>query len=1463
MTDQKENPVKAHGLTVKVREKCLAAGFSTAYQLQIAANLSPSVAHDLFNETFTEISLETLAKLLNALDCTAADLFVKEKSEQDESKTRDESADLSLNPIQSAKVDFMTSETHPLRVDFIGSEEYPVLQKLGMTFAPGKKQTGALSGNWDRDMTADLARLRDVYQVDTLVSLIEESEFGELNINNFEYECRNHDIELIRFPLRDVSVPPSRTSFARLIREIAKRLTENKTVVIHCKGGLGRAGLTAACAIVAASGNKINGSEAIKMVRAARRGTVETGEQENYVLQFGAYWQSYIERTKEILRQQKTAEKEKVLFFGFFGGSAELYRFKTSDDKWYFSAGGSSLHLKEKDDSEEFDWENDNNSEWLFWENEPVETLAEGIDSLNLGFEILSFVPLFIHPEYRAEIKQYLENLYRTLTPDEENRISSFGDFSATAEEWLEKADREMASASGFDNFNQVNHQVETRETPSETEQNFPDKHFLLYWREENVVAHEASGYPLDVVSSRQLRRAKAGDTLWLATIDQAGELILAGRLRIGEIVDYQTAIRRLNDTSLWDGGFFALPRENEAEVLRRINLGETALDLRFSNSESDRFILKNGKINAQQLQTMRELTKDSAEMIARIWETEGKEENNDDFEDDLYNVKYFRQLVRKQPLNPLFHYKLGFHCDIKGLTEEANAAYRKAIELAPDSLIAYEALGHNYLRAGELDKAVQVFKSVVRLAPESAAAHYDLGVACDENDLTEEANAAYQKAIELDSHYWQAHYNLGQNYLRRSEFSNAEDAFITAALLNHGFAEAHFMLGVVYAAQNKHQDSIDATLRGLEFSPDDAKAHFNIGNSYFHLRDYEKAAEWFEKSLEIDQNAPDTYYRLGKCYRELGEKEKEFDAYLNAVELAPDFVDALFALGTLYAHLTETDEGREVTYFETGGDLILSDPRVSFYLGLGNLAHGNVDEARESQADLLKMDERLADQLQFFIDRFEPKIEETETAHTSNPKKNATKKRKLIEFYIDDQNFQAKNIPEMYQKALEYLVDATLLDDVSLPVATGEKRYILAKEPVHPTGKPFLAPVTYEGFFMEAHNNRTAATSQLKRLIESLGCTFGEIINFDPGMDDEPEPVEIDAEKLKRFQGCLLGGAVGDALGAPVEFDSIQTIRQKFGEQGLTDYAPAYGRIGAITDDTQMTIFTAEGLLRANTRYNHKGICSPPRVIYHAYLRWLETQGVKLSDETIKSWVYQTPSWLRDLPQLNSRRAPGNSCLSALQSGKMGTIEEPINNSKGCGGVMRVAPVGLIALDAFGLASEAAAITHGHPTGYLSAGVLALIIQEIIGGKTLIDAVNHAVYTILPQHQNHEETFAACARAIKLARDKTILPSPEAIESLGGGWIAEEALAIAIYCSLVYENDFKKAVLLAVNHSGDSDSTGAITGNILGALHGTEVIPNYWLERLELKDAITEIAEDLLIGFRTGEQWWNKYPGV
>lgn len=342
-----------------------------------------------------------------------------------------------------------------------------------------------------------------------------------------------------------------------------------------------------------------------------------------------------------------------------------------------------------------------------------------------------------------------------------------------------------------------------------------------------------------------------------------------------------------------------------------------------------------------------------------------------------------------------------------------------------------------------------------------------------------------------------------------------------------------------------------------------------------------------------------------------------------------------------------------------------------------------------------------------------------------------------------------------------------------------------------------------------------------------------------------------------RHYRGCLLGGAVGDALGAPVEFLTLAGIRAAYGPGGITDFDGTRGQIGEITDDTQMTLFTAEGLLRANSRWHERGICHPPGVVYGAYLRWLHTQGVKIPSDRGRA---RLDGWLVHVPELHARRAPGNTCLSALRSGRMGSVEAPVNDSKGCGGVMRAAPVGLIAHEGtvFDLGCETAAITHGHPSGYLAAGSLASIIHEITEGRSLEDAIGRAL-AILEERPGSEE----CSRAIESAVDAAHAGSTSAgrVERLGAGWVAEEALAIALYCALVAGDDLAAGVRLAVNHSGDSDSTGAITGNLLGALLGEGAIPPEWLERLELRDVIAQVAEDLCAGWRDDDAWLERYP--
>jgi ADP-ribosylglycohydrolase len=366
------------------------------------------------------------------------------------------------------------------------------------------------------------------------------------------------------------------------------------------------------------------------------------------------------------------------------------------------------------------------------------------------------------------------------------------------------------------------------------------------------------------------------------------------------------------------------------------------------------------------------------------------------------------------------------------------------------------------------------------------------------------------------------------------------------------------------------------------------------------------------------------------------------------------------------------------------------------------------------------------------------------------------------------------------------------------------------------------------------------------------------------------------------KARGCLLAGAVGDALGAPVEFWSLDEIRSRCGPKGVTGYLPAYGRDGgAITDDTQMALFMAEGLLRAHVRASHGVIVREPSAVHRSLLRWMVTQREPVDHHDVDGELES--GWLITNPALHHRRAPGNSCLSALGASRHGTLDEPINDSKGCGAVMRSAPVGFtLAVDPFLLAAECGAITHGHPSGHLAAGFLAQMVAELRAGPPLapadragriarLDAAIDATIDRLAGWDRHDEVLASveAARAVAVAGR----PTPERLEVLGGGWVAEEALAIGLCCALAAD-DLLDGLLLAVNHSGDADSTGSIAGNLLGAVHGEAAIPPHLLVDLELVDVIGAVADDLVDAFfgegvgsehtpldARVQRWFDRYP--
>ena len=335
----------------------------------------------------------------------------------------------------------------------------------------------------------------------------------------------------------------------------------------------------------------------------------------------------------------------------------------------------------------------------------------------------------------------------------------------------------------------------------------------------------------------------------------------------------------------------------------------------------------------------------------------------------------------------------------------------------------------------------------------------------------------------------------------------------------------------------------------------------------------------------------------------------------------------------------------------------------------------------------------------------------------------------------------------------------------------------------------------------------------------------------------------------MNKILGCLVGGAAGDALGYAVEFDREDWIFSRYGSAGITEYELTNGK-ALISDDTQMTLFTAEGILLAKNPMNYTAYIGG---MFDAYQEWLRTQ--RFSRKVRKNRL-----WLTDIKELNDRRAPGITCLNALERGEFGSIYEPINNSKGCGGVMRVAPIGLYyspdemewqEIDTRG--AQAAALTHGNPLGYISAAGLVHIVNlamyrpEMSLLQIMEDMIEKVPVLFMDDDPEECEIFKNLMRkAVDLATDNDITDDLDAIHKLGEGWIGEEALAIAVYCALKHDNDFDAAMISSVNHNGDSDSTGAIAGNILGTYLGIDSIPDKYTENLELIDIIRKVAENL-----------------
>lgn len=368
-----------------------------------------------------------------------------------------------------------------------------------------------------------------------------------------------------------------------------------------------------------------------------------------------------------------------------------------------------------------------------------------------------------------------------------------------------------------------------------------------------------------------------------------------------------------------------------------------------------------------------------------------------------------------------------------------------------------------------------------------------------------------------------------------------------------------------------------------------------------------------------------------------------------------------------------------------------------------------------------------------------------------------------------------------------------------------------------------------------------------------------------------EDVPAESSPEPHDRFLASMLAGALGDALGYGVRAQPISSIRAEHGESGLTGPVVRDGLV-RVSDATRLMLFTVDGLVRAHiARRIEPSARGPEPEVQHAYLRWLYTQGRPWAEAggPYARYLGRPDGWLIAHRELFEPRGPESVCVSALdgfaRTHRQGTFDSRVNDANGCSGLVRAAPVAVWSNDpeeVFHAAAATAALTHGHPSGYLSAGVLAVLVHQLIRGAPLDDALWLA-RDLLLEWPGHEAQLRAIDSADSLA-ERGVVPPEVLAKQLGGGRSADQALAIGLY-SVLATRSLPEALLLAVNHSGDSDSTGIVCGNIAGAVYGTRAVSTHWLGGLELHDIVRRLAQDALAEFSPGPPadaaWTQRYP--
>lgn len=300
----------------------------------------------------------------------------------------------------------------------------------------------------------------------------------------------------------------------------------------------------------------------------------------------------------------------------------------------------------------------------------------------------------------------------------------------------------------------------------------------------------------------------------------------------------------------------------------------------------------------------------------------------------------------------------------------------------------------------------------------------------------------------------------------------------------------------------------------------------------------------------------------------------------------------------------------------------------------------------------------------------------------------------------------------------------------------------------------------------------------------------------------------------MKKLKDIIQAGALGDAFGYQVEFDNMTRIEYKYGSSGIkykvAEEMPA-------SDDTQMTLFLWECIneyIKDNSQYDLKDFT----ILAHKYFKdWYKTQITKYNPDVKEG--------LLSYKSLFKRQAPGTTCMTALGNHASRSVQMKINDSKGCGNVMRVAPLillkshySLMSEQLFEVAVHQAAITHGNDEGMSATGFFTVLLDCLNQGLGFTNSFNH---TFLITEKLKPNNFLHYINNIgELSKQNILLEQDDLLEKVGAGWIADEAVGVAFYCAMK-STSFSQCLELSTNHSGDSDSTASMAAQLYVAHYG------------------------------------------